>query len=403
MTETLRLLPGLVIILVGAKLVGRGAARLGQPPILGELLFGLLLGPSLLGWVPNSDTLQVFAQIGVVFLMFMAGLETDTVELRRSGRASLLTAVGGVVLPLGGGTAVGLGFGESLPAALFLGAILTATSVSISAETLRQLGRLRGREGTTILGAAIIDDVLGVIVLALVTAFTAGANPLVPLLQMAGFFAVMGLGGTWLLPRVDDLLVHKQSHEVALATILGVVLISAWAAAVLGGVAAITGAYLAGLLLGRTKGVHAHHAALSGFTHGFFAPIFFVSIGLQVQLGSLAVAPLLAGATIAVAIVTKLIGSGAGAWAAGLPPLPALRVGVGMISRGEVALIIAGIGLQSGLISPAVFAAAIAMTLVTTMITPVLLKAGFARPGAVPLPVAGRERPAGLLGLNEEG
>lgn len=373
MHASLELMIGLAIVLTGAKILGKVVMRFGMPAVLGELMMGLILGPSLLGVVHESDMMTGFAQIGVVFLMFMAGLDTDMVEMRRAGRASFLAALGGVLLPLGGGVLLGFLFNQDLATSLFIGAILTATSVSISAETLRQLGRMRSTEGTTILGAAVIDDVMGVIVLAVVMAVTSGQSALLPMLQMVGFFVAIIALGTFLLPRIDAVM-QKQSTEMALAAILAIVLVSAWSAEALGGVAAITGAYIAGILLGRTKAIHDHQATITTFTHGFFAPIFFVSIGLQVQLGSLWAAPALIGAMLVIAVVTKLIGSGLGALAAGLRPLQSLRVGVGMISRGEVALIIAGVGFQNKLIGADIFAAAVVMTLVTTLATPILLK-----------------------------
>lgn len=398
--ELLQFILGLVLILLGAKLAGAFMARLGQPPVLGELLVGLALGPSLFGLVPDTPIVQSFAQVGVVFLMFMAGLETNMREMRLAGRSSFLSALGGVILPMAGGTAAGLLFGQSLTTSLFLGAILTATSVSISAETLRQLGVLKSREGSTILGAAVIDDVMGVIMLALVMAVSVGANPVLPVAQMALFFIVTAALGYWLLPRLDDWMLRHGSRELALAIILAVVLVAAWSAQALGGVASITGAYMAGLLLGRTKAVHDHHSTISSFTHGFFAPIFFVSIGLQVQIGSLQANLLFALAVILIAIVAKFAGSGLGAWVGGLRPVQSLRVGVGMISRGEVALIIAGVGLQSGIIGSGIFATAILVTLVTTLVTPVLLK--FAFSAQLSLPAFGIANPQPVLAPAEE-
>src|SRR5262245_14055617 len=187
---TIHMLLPLAGILVGAKIAAQISYRIGLPAVFGELLLGLLLGPSVLGWLAPSETLHLLADIGVILLMFMAGLETDTKALREAGKPSMLTAIGGVILPLLAGLAVGQAIGLEWHHALFLGAVLTATSVSISAQTLRELGRLRSNEGSTILGAAIIDDVLGVLVFALVMSLSGEGDLLMTIGKMVLFFPV---------------------------------------------------------------------------------------------------------------------------------------------------------------------------------------------------------------------
>jgi Kef-type K+ transport system membrane component KefB len=189
------MLPLLALILIGAKLAGLLSQRFGMPAVFGELLLGLVLGPSLLNIVAPDEALHLLGQIGVIVLMFMAGLETEIDELRNVGAAASLTAIGGVVLPLGGGFLLGRAFGLEWLHALFLGAVLTATSVSISAEVLRELGRLRSKIGMTILGAAVIDDVLGVVVLSVVLALAGEGVFWLTMLKMVVFLPVVGGAG----------------------------------------------------------------------------------------------------------------------------------------------------------------------------------------------------------------
>ncbi len=368
----------LAAILVGAKAAAQLSYRFGLPAVFGELLLGLMIGPSVLGWLAPTETLHLLANIGVIVLMFMAGLETDVVALRQVGKASLLAATGGVVLPLGGGYALGVAFGLEWHHALFLGAVLTATSVSISAQTLREMGRLRSREGTTILGAAIIDDVLGVMVFALVMSLAGEGNLLLTLGKMILFFPVAWLIGDRIVPvlvRWESRLHHR---EASLALLLGLMILYAWAAEYLGSVAAITGAYLLGVVVARhTREGHIVHEGMAAVGYAFFIPIFFVNIGLQAQAGGLAAAPLFTGLLIVLAIGSKVIGSGVGAWLGGMGRRAGLQVGCGMVSRGEVALVLAGAGLAGGLLTADLFSILVVMTLATTLVTPPLLRLAY--------------------------
>jgi Na+:H+ antiporter len=366
------LLISLALILLTAKLAGLLSQRAGLPSVFGKLLVGLALGPALLRILEPDSALQAMAEIGVLLLLFVAGLETDLVEMRRVGRAAMLTALGGVLLPLGAGAALARGFGYDTLSALFIGVVLTATSVTISAHTLRELGHLQGRIGTTILGAAIVDDVLGVVALAIVTTFAGGGSAL-SVLRLVIFLPAAVLVGRWVIPRV----IHRLSgweQDAHYAVILSLMLASAWAAQELGGLAAITGAYLVGVIVGRTD-VRDQLADLTNFMgYAFFAPIFFVTIGMAVSASDLRAAPGFAAALIVVAILTKVVGAGGGALLCRFTPRESLTVGVGMISRGEVALAIAAIGLNDGVIDQPAFSTAIVMTLVTTLVTPVLLR-----------------------------
>jgi Kef-type K+ transport system membrane component KefB len=378
METTIHMLLPLAGILLGAKAAAQLSHRIGLPAVFGELLLGLALGPSLLGWLAPNETLNLFANIGVILLMFMAGLETDTAALKEAGKVSMLTAIGGVLLPLLAGLAIGNAVGMEWHHALFLGAVLTATSVSISAQTLRELGRLRSREGSTILGAAIIDDVLGVLVFAFVMSLAGEGNMLLTLGKMALFFPIAWFIGDKVVPVVARWEQRMHHREASLAMLLGLVLVYAWAAEVLGSVATITGAYLLGVVVARhTDESHIVHHGTASLGYGFFIPIFFINIGLQAHAEGLLAAPILTTVLVVLAILTKIVGGGAGAWLGGFKPRSALQIGVGMISRGEVALVLAGAGLANGLLNSSLFSVLIVVTLATTLVTPPLLRLSF--------------------------
>lgn len=374
--DTIELLLPLALILIGARLIGRLSQRIGMPAVLGELLAGLILGPSLLGIVHNDHVLNAVAGIGVLLLMFIAGLETDLPAMRAVGKPSAYAAVAGVVLPFIGGLAVGLAFGLGTATSLFIGTALTATSVSVSVQTLRELGRMRSREGLIILGAAIIDDVLGILVISIVLAMAGqGGSPLLALGKVVLFFPISLLVGALVITPLVHWVHEHHAREAGFALILAVVLIYAWAAEALGGLAAITGAYLAGVLIGRLP--EAREWVVDGASvmgYGFFVPVFFVTVGLTTDVRNVMLAPALTALIIVVAIATKAFGAGIGARLAGCTRAEATSVGAGMIARGEVALVMATLGLQSGLLNQTTFTVVVIMTVVTTLATPLLLK-----------------------------
>jgi Kef-type K+ transport system membrane component KefB len=402
MPHPLQLLLLLVIIIAAAKLAGAASNRIGQPAVFGEILAGLLLGPTLvnlLGWpmfAPPSGLaaapslaaiVRDLADVGVILLMFVAGMETDLAEMRRVGHVAFWSAAGGVLLPLAGGTAVAAAFGLRLWwESVFVGTILTATSVSISAQTLMEIGALRTEEGTVILGAAVIDDVMGIMLLSAVIAFsreadTAGLVPVVwLLLRIAVFFGLALLAGRYLpaLLRAADRLNVSQG---LLGVVLAVAFLYGWAAEYLGQMAAITGSYVAGVLVARTRYKERIDQGIHPLTYSMFVPVFFVSIGLEANVRDLRNDLAFTVAILAVAIVGKILGCGALAWLSGFTRRQSLRVGVGMISRGEVGLIVASYGLSHGIITRKGFSASVIMVLVTTVITPPLLRLLFpARP-----------------------
>jgi Kef-type K+ transport system membrane component KefB len=388
MTASTNLLISVALILFAAQVGGHLSLRMGMPRVLGKLVVGLVLGPALLRLVSPSQSLEDMANIGVILLMFVAGVETDLVELRKVGAAAFLAACGGVILPLGAGTAVALAFGLAPLPALFVGTVLTATSVSISAQTLQELGKLQTRVGSAILGAAVIDDVLGILVLAVVTAFGGHGDAVGPILKLIVFIPVALFLGWVVVPLFVERVGSLHSSDAQMGVIVATVLAYSWAAAQLGGLAAITGAYIAGVLIGRTELRHQAAELVSFLGYTFFIPVFFVSVGMALRADDLRAAPAFTLAVLAVAIVTKILGCFLGALAGRFSLRDAGIVGLGMVSRGEVALVVATIGLQTRVIGTREFSVAIVMTVVTTLITPVFLKLAFSRE-----PVTAETRP----------
>ena len=403
MSHLLQLLLLLSIVIAAAKLAGAAATRLGQPAVFGEILIGLLLGPTvlnMLAWpvfseplvasgaqpvVPLLPLLTDLAEVGVILLMFVAGLETDVAQMYRVGPAAFWSAAGGVVLPFLGGMMTAAAFGmPALWQGVFIGTILTATSVSISAQTLMELGVLRSKEGSTILGAAVIDDVMGIIVLSVAVAFAHAsgnvnlADVLVIVLRLVVFF-----GGALIVGRYFERMAgwgHGLGvSQGLLATVTIVAFLYAWTAEYVGGVAAITGSYLAGVLFAQTRFKNEIDRGIHPLTYSLFVPIFFISIGLRANGRELGSQVLFTITLVLVAVVTKAIGCAMLSKICGFTTKESVRVGVGMISRGEVGLIVAGYGLSHGLIGEDVFSASVIMVLATTMVTPPLLRLTFPR------------------------
>src|SRR6266699_3272815 len=244
----------------------------------------LVLIAGLLIWVHPDPLVNSFSTIGVILLMFIAGMETDMKQMRRVGVAASVSASAGVVIPFVAGTVFSYALGYSLPMSFFLGTLLTATSVSISAQTLKELGKLNSKEGTTILGAAVIDDVLGLIVLSLILAFTLGQNPLWSILKMLAYFPLAYLLGHYGFPLLSRWLPRLLATEARLGLILALILLYAWSAEELGNIAAITGAYIAGILVSRTEMRDWVHDGISKIGYAFLIPIFFIYVGIQADL-----------------------------------------------------------------------------------------------------------------------
>ena len=385
-------LTDLFLVLLAAKAGEELFKRIGQPAIVGEILAGLAVGPSVLGLVEPDEVLEVFAELGVVFLLFWVGLETRISDLREVGRVAALVGILGVVIPLAGGLGLGFAIGEDGGTSIFLAAALVATSVGITSAVLIELGVLDTRPSRTILGAAVIDDVLAMIVLA-VAVGVAGAEGsgapqvgneatsiAVVIVLAFAFVAFFALGGTQLLRKWPRLLKAPRFSESPLLPAVIVCLgLAAFAAQI--GLAAIIGAFLAGMMVAETKEQHPIEDEVAPL-YAFFPPFFFAFIGLQVELGEFAdldTLLLLAGVTV-LAAATKY----AGAWigARSLGPREAAFVGVGMVPRGEVGIIVAGIGRSAGVIDDQLFAVIVGMSILTTLVAPPLLRALRAAEGA---------------------
>jgi Kef-type K+ transport system membrane component KefB len=392
----LQLLLVLAIILVAAKASGLLAVRLGQPAVVGELSVGVLLGPTVLDLFGFNflsaahleETTLMLAELGVIFLMFLAGLETDLEEVSKVRKVAILAGGLGVAFPIALGTAGSLPFGFDLKEALFIGIILSATSVSISARTLMELGVLQGRQGISILAAAVIDDVLVILILSFFIAFSVddgsgsgGGIGDVALIvgRVLVFFGAALVVGRFVLPPLARWSANAPMSEGVLVMAIVVTLLFAWFAEYVGEVALITGAFIAGVLLRRTEVHRIIDEKMRTMAYAFFVPIFFVGVGLSANARGFEVSDILFLAVIAaVAVVSKLVGSGLGAFFAGESLGSSVQIGTGMISRGEVGLIVATVGLSQALIDTDLFSVMVLMVLLTTLITPVLLKVVFA-------------------------
>ena len=375
----------LAIILLSTKVLGLASGKVKMPQVVGALVAGLILGPSVLNLVIEDSFISVISEIGVIMLMFAAGLETDLQELKKTGLASFVIACAGVIVPLLGGAGLYLVFfnGEGDPQhflkAIFVGVILTATSVSITVETLRELGKLKGRVGTAILGAAVIDDILGIVVLTVVSSFT---NPDVQigmvLLKIVLFFVFIAIVGFLVYKYFKHLSTSfaKKMHRRVAIYALAFCFLQSYCAEQFFGVADITGAYFAGLLLCNLSNIRDYVARkIDICSYMLFAPVFFASVGIKTNLAGLTPALLLfAVLLLVIAILSKIIGCGLGAKLCKFSSKEALSVGVGMVSRGEVALIVAQKGAAVGLVPDTLFAPVILVVIVTTLITPILLK-----------------------------
>ncbi|MEO8431421.1 MAG: cation:proton antiporter [Acidobacteriota bacterium] len=376
--------------LLGAKLAGEIVERLGQPAVLGELLAGVVLGPSVLGWVPLSEGILLLAEIGVILLLFEVGIETDAGELLRVGGPALAVALAGMVLPFAGGFLVARALGEPARAAVFVGAALTATSIGITARVLSELRALETREGRIILGAAVVDDVLGLVVLAVVSQMGDGTSLDAGFAVRAGGLAIGFLAlalvvgmplGRWLIGLVGQ----AGVRGVLVAASVGFALLMSVAARKAGS-AEIVGAFATGLVLARTNRRHDIDRALKPVVD-VFAPLFFVVVGAQVDVRFLN--PLTPSNRTVLLLALGLTAVGfVGKFAAGFVSGRGTRhafVGAGMVPRGEVGLVFASVGRASGALSPGLFAAVVLAVFGTTFLAPPLLKRLVpVRPGGPP-------------------
>jgi Kef-type K+ transport system membrane component KefB len=396
MSPFLQLALALIVVILSAKLAGYLSYRLGQPSVLGELMAGLIIGPSVLDFLhmpffsPEAhvgDTIHELAELGVLLLMFIAGLDLHISDLAKSGKVAGLAGVMGVIVPVVMGYGTGSAFGYDTQGALFIGLILSATSVSISAQTLMELRVLRSRVGFSLLGAAVFDDILVVLGLSVFVALagtgaeTSGLGSiLVILLRMVGFLLIFSMIGFYLLPsRLARLVDRLPISQGLLAFVFTMMLLFAWSSEVLGSMAAITGAFLAGLVFARSPLKDRIEDGMAALAYGVFVPIFFVNIGLIANARELTAEGLIFMLTLtAVAVISKVLGSGIGGKLGGLSNRESLQLGVGMMSRGEVGLIVVSVGIQNGFVGSEIFSEIVGVVILTTLLTPPLLRSLFA-------------------------
>ena len=371
----------IAIILAATKILGLLTRRIALPQVVGALLAGLIMGPACLGVLEETEFLDELAELGVIVLMFTAGLETDVRELRKSGGPAFIIALIGVIVPLIRGAAFASFLNKDPDATLqnvFVGVILTATSVSITVETLREMGKLSTRSGNAILGAALIDDVLGIILLTFITSLSdpsAGGLGTV-LIKIAAFFVVALVGGYFLHKLIAKITAGPGRDRKRYAVLsLAMCMVFAYFAEEWFGVADITGAYVAGVIISSTSRVTYITSKCEDLSDMLLSPCFFASIGAKVVLPQMSTSIIIFSVLLMIwAMLSKVIGCGLGAKMCRYSNKDSLRIGIGMISRGEVALIVANRGISTGLMPEAFFAPIVLTVVASTIVTPILLK-----------------------------
>lgn len=381
--ESYRYLLDVALILLSTKVFGLLTRRIEMPQVVGALVAGLLLGPACFNIVQESEFLDHIAEIGVIVLMFSAGLETDISELKKSGRNSFVIAVIGVLVPLIAGYVLASFFNtepEAFLQNMFIGVILTATSVSISVETLKEMGKLSTPSGNAILGAALIDDILGIVALTIITGMADTSVQLTEvMLKIVAFFVLAIVVGVFARKGIEKLFdryqkVHRRFSILSFAFCL----LFAYVAEAFFGVADITGAFIAGLIISGTSRCNYVQMRIETLSYLLISPVFFASIGLKVVLPEMSTSIMIFSVLLLVlAILTKIVGCGLGAKLCRYENIQSLRIGIGMVSRGEVALIVASKGMKVGLMNEAFFGPIIIMVVLTTVVTPILLKIVF--------------------------
>ena len=379
----------IALILLSTKVFGLITKKFHMPQVVGALLAGLILGPAMLGVITETDFLNQVSELGVIVLMFSAGLETDVKELKKTGLASFVIALIGVIVPLVGGFFLALAFNKTIPSDattplflqnIFIGVILTATSVSITVETLKEMGRLNTHAGNAILGAAVIDDILGVVALTIVTSSADPSVNIFSVLFKIVLFFVFAVASGFVFYMFFKWWTGKADHDLRRFVIVAFVfcLLLSYVAEEWFGVADITGAYIAGLVIANTQRTKYVASRFGTLSYILLSPVFFASIGLKVELPNMTASIIIfAVLLVVIAVLTKVVGCGFGAKMMKFSGQESIQIGVGMISRGEVALIVANKGNAVGLMSTNLFGPVVIMVVVTTIITPILLKVVF--------------------------
>ena len=381
--DKLEILKDIALVIIFAKFFGLVARKQKAPQVVGEIIAGLIIGPSLLGWVSKTDFISGVAEIGVILLMFSAGLETNITQLKKTGAKATAIACAGVFVPLACGTLLTMCFygfedfgTDGFFRALFIGTILTATSVSITVQVLKELGKLTEEVGTTIVSAAIIDDVIGIIVLTIVLSFRdPNSNIGDVVLRTIGFIVLSFVVG-YILYKVMCWIDDRYPHTQRIPIIgLALALALAYIADRFFGIADITGAFVAGVILSSLKDSAYIDRKMDVNSYMIFGPVFFVSIGLTTDIKEIDVAILLFSVFfVLVGLLSKIIGCGAMSRLCGFKGKDTLKIGIGMMTRGEVALIVSNKGLDAGMIEAKYFTCVILLILFSSILTPILLK-----------------------------
>lgn len=383
--ESYKYLLDIALILISTKILVLLTRRIQLPQVVGALIAGLLLGPACFGVLQETDFIKNIAEIGVIVLMFAAGLETDVQELKKTGLASFIIALLGVIVPLIGGYFVATIYNpvtdqQTMLQNIFVGVVLTATSVSITVETLKELGKLSTKTGNAILGAALIDDVLGIIALTVISSFAGSDVSLwVILLKILGFFIFCGVVAFLFIKFVNPW-INKYKKDLRRFVILAFAfcLLMSFSAEYFFGVSDITGAFVAGLILSNNKKTSYMLNRFDTVSYVLLSPVFFASVGLKVTFSNMsATVVVLTVLLLVVAILSKMIGCGLGAKICKYTNLQSVKIGIGMISRGEVALIVATKGMSMGLMKDEFFAPLVLVVVATTIVTPILLKLAY--------------------------
>lgn len=380
--ENYNFLISVAIIILSTKFLGGISEKVNMPQVVGALVAGVILGPSVLGFVTETDFISMTSEIGVILLMFMAGLDTDMDEIKQNSVSLLVIAGFGVIVPLIGGFVAyyyyfnvdGSDFNQILQA-IFMGVILTATSVSITVEALREMGKLNGRVGSAILGAAVIDDIIGIIILTVVTSLKDSSVSIAFIFfKVIGYCILMAIIAIGIKKMSTFIDLIKDKRRVSIYVFASCMII-AYVSEEFFGIADITGAYLLGLFLSKLEVKHDIAKKMTVPAYLFFSPIFFASIGIKTEISGMTTNLLIFSLIILViAILSKVVGCSIGARLCKYTPSESFHIGIGMISRGEVALIIAQKGYNLGLLHSALFSPVVLVVIVTTMVTPILLK-----------------------------
>lgn len=385
-----RFLFDIAIILLSTKVFGLIAQKFKMPQVVGALFAGVILGPAVLNILHETEFIHQMAELGVIVLMFTAGLEADVNELKKTGKAATIIAILGVLVPLLGGFLVSYIFSEGMGTVdtnallqdIFVGVILTATSVSITVQTLKELGSLNSRAGNTILGAALIDDILGIIILTIITSLAdTSVNIYLVFIKIILFF-VFAILFAIIFKKVFKIWADKYDGDVRRFAIISFVicLLLSFIAEEVFGVADITGAFIAGLIISNNKKSEYIDSRFETLSYMLLSPIFFASIGIRVEITGMNLDTIIFTVILLIiAILTKIIGCALGAKLCKYSIHESVQIGAGMVSRGEVALIVANKGIAVSLINTSFLTPIVIVVVITTVITPILLEIAFSR------------------------